>query len=158
MSDYISFPEERYESFFTSGKEIKSLKSLTTRKQLSPHERGARDTFGLKNLNPFSCALSFLIRIKFNIYLIFITKVPVLAHKCDATSIPSGCTGAKLKVKVSIGRTQTLLRDFVKFSKSIWPILFNVKNESCIPNLGTLLSKQFEIIVKKVLNFKIGLF
>ena len=46
-----------YESFLTSGKEIKSLKSPITRKQLSPHEKGARDTFGLKNLNPFITGL-----------------------------------------------------------------------------------------------------
>ena len=53
LSDCFLFPEKRYESFLTSGNEIQSLKSLITRKQLSPQREGAQDTYGLKNLNPF---------------------------------------------------------------------------------------------------------
>ena len=45
-----------------------------------------------------------------------------------------------------------------EISKSFSLILLSVKNEPCTPNLGTLLSKQVEIIAKKVSNFKTGLF
>ena len=53
LGDCISFPEVRNDSYLSSGKEIQSLKSLVTRKQLSQQREGARDTFGLKKLNPF---------------------------------------------------------------------------------------------------------
>ena len=45
-----------------------------------------------------------------------------------------------------------------EISKSISLILLSVKNEPSTPNFGTLLSKQVEIIAKKVSNFKTGLF
>ena len=40
--------------FLNSGKEIQSLKSLITRKQLSPQKEGARTTFGFKNWTMFN--------------------------------------------------------------------------------------------------------
>ena len=88
-------------------------------------------------------------------------KVKIEFSMSSSQEIGSGLVSFEMIFEALQWRDSDFVPRFCKIfeiSKYFSLILLSVKNEQCTPNLGTLLSKQVEIIAKKVSNFKIGLF